>query len=352
MGPSRSTPPRRSPRRTKVRGELVSKNDTSPPTIVQLVDGRRVSVDPVLPIDARLRLIAELQRGRVARRQLLGAGIDTNAIVRRLRRGALELLHRGVYGLPNTGDLPLAAETAALLACGERAVLSHHSAATLWGLRPGTARPVHVTIDGERGCPKPGGVTVHRSRMLSPGDGGLCRGLPITSPDRTLLDVAGRLPDRDVERMFDEGLYALRILTVPEIRKVLTRCGRHPGRARLTKVTADHTHSTETDSPPEERLLQLIRAAGLPEPRTQVPLLDYCLDFFWPQLKLAVEVDAYGTHGSPARFEADRRRDARLLAERGIVVIRVTSAAIEGRPFEAIALLARTIGHREAALRS
>jgi len=77
-------------------------------------------------------------------------------------------------------------------------------------------------------------------------------------------------------------------------------------------------------------------------------VLDYRLDLYWPDLRLAVEVDAYTTHGSSARFEADRRRDARLLTELGTVVIRVTRLAIETRPFEVIALLARAIGRREA----
>jgi very-short-patch-repair endonuclease len=82
-----------------------------------------------------------------------------------------------------------------------------------------------------------------------------------------------------------------------------------------------------------------------------VSILDYRLDFYWPELRLAVEVDAYGTHGSPARFESDRRRDARLLTERGIGVIRVTKLMIEERPLEALALVARAIGQREAELR-
>jgi very-short-patch-repair endonuclease len=99
-------------------------------------------------------------------------------------------------------------------------------------------------------------------------------------------------------------------------------------------------------------LLVLIRAAGLPEPRLRVYVLDYRLDFLWPELRLAVEVDAYGTHGSRARFEADRRRDARLLTEKGIVVLRVTEATIEHRPFEALGLVARAVGQREAALRA
>jgi len=81
-------------------------------------------------------------------------------------------------------------------------------------------------------------------------------------------------------------------------------------------------------------------------------VLGFRLDFFWPQLGLAVEVDAYGTHGSRRRFEADRRRDARLLADKGISVLRLTKSGIEERPFEVIALLARAIGQREAVART
>ncbi|MFL5823802.1 MAG: endonuclease domain-containing protein [Solirubrobacteraceae bacterium] len=96
----------------------------------------------------------------------------------------------------------------------------------------------------------------------------------------------------------------------------------------------------------------MIRAAGLPEPRLEAPVLGFRLDLFWPDLCLAVEVDAYGTHGSPARFEADRRRDARLLAEMGIIVIRVTKDAIADRPLEVVALISRAIGQRQAAIGS
>jgi very-short-patch-repair endonuclease len=76
-------------------------------------------------------------------------------------------------------------------------------------------------------------------------------------------------------------------------------------------------------------------------------MLGYRLDLYWPELRLAVEVDAYGTHGSRARFESDRRRDGRLLSEQGIVVLRVTKLAIETRPFEVIALVARAIAQRD-----
>lgn len=250
--------------------------------------------------------------------------------------------------MPQTSELPLAAEAAALLACGEEAVLSHHTAATLWKLRPGTARPVHVTVPGRGGCAAPARVLVHRSITLAPADVRIHNGLPITSPARTLLDVAAALTDRDVERLLDEGLFVLRILTLTQVRNVLMRAGQHPGRSRLQRVLGDHTRSTKTDSPPEETMLRLIRAAGLPEPQLQADVLGYRLDFFWPELRLAVEVDAYGTHGSPARFESDRRRDARLMTEAGVIVLRFTAVVLEQRPFEAVGVLARAIGQREA----
>lgn len=214
------------------------------------------------------------------------------------------------------------------------------------------ARPIHLTLIGEGGGPAPVGVIVHRSRTIKHADVRIHRGLPVTAPARALLDVSASLTDRDLERLLDEGLYVRRILTIAEVRDVLGRAGNHPGRPRLTRVLRSHTRSTQTDSPPEETLLALIRAAALPEPELQVSILEYRLDFLWRNQRLAVEVDAPGTHGSPARFEADRRRDARLLTESGIVVVRVTRAAIETRPFEAIGIIARAIGQREGELRA
>jgi very-short-patch-repair endonuclease len=332
-------------------GQNVSKNDIFPPRSVRLIGGRLISVAPGALIDERIRMIVERQRGRVARWQLLAAGIDPGAIVRRVRSGRLMRIHSGVYGVAHTEDIPLAAETAALLAGGNGAVLSHHSAAVLWGLRPGVARPVHVMIPGERHGAVPYGVKIHRSVKLTAADVRVHDGLPVTSPARTLLDVAATLPDRDVERLLDEALFARRIARRSEVVDVLKRAGHHPGRGRLARLIGTHAGSTDTESKPEEALYRLILAAGLPRPKLQVSILDYRLDFYWPELRLAVEVDAYGTHGSPARFEADRRRDARLLTEKGILVIRLTKAMIDERTWEALGLVARAIGQREAQLR-
>jgi very-short-patch-repair endonuclease len=352
---TRAKPPtlaRISPAGRPGRCEPTSDSDAGLHRTVRLLDGMRMSVAIGAPVEARIGMIAGSQRGRVARDQLRECGIGPGAIDRRLRSGRLERVHQAVYALPHTSELPLAAEAAALLACGQDAVLSHHSAATLWRLRPGSAQPVHVTIPGRRGLPAPHGVKLHRSRTLSDADLRLHEGLPVTAPARTLLDVAAGLCDRDVERQLDEALFVRRILTLAEVDDVLARAGSHPGRARLARVAANHTRSTRTDSPPEERLFRLIRSAGLPEPRLGVVVLDYRLDFLWPELGLAVEVDAYGTHGSRSRFEADRRRDAKLLTECGIVVIRLTRTMVEQCPFEAVGVVARALGQREAELRS
>src|SRR5204862_480466 len=197
--------------------------DPSQPRAVTLIGGWLIRVDSAGSVDARIRAIAQRQRGRVARGQLMAAGISAGVIKRRLRACRLERVHDGVYGLPDTADLPLAVETAALLACGEGALLSHHSAATLWGLRPGTARPVHVTLCEDRGGPRPAGVRIHRSRTITAADIRLHQGLPVTSPARTLLDIAVTLTDRDVERLLDEALFARRILTRADLRDVVAR---------------------------------------------------------------------------------------------------------------------------------
>lgn len=349
---SEPTPQRHTAARTGARAAQASQSDASQARAVRLVDECLLGVAVDAPADEVIAAIAARQRGRVTRDQLLAAGACASAIDRRLRSGSLERVHSGVYALPQTADVPLAMETGALLACGEEAALSHHSAATVWELRPGRARPIHVTIPIGRCGPSPPGVKLHRSRILTPRDVRLRDGLPVTSPARTLLDVAITLPDRDVERLLSEAVFVRRIVTHQEISAMLRRAGGHPGRRRLARVAGALTVSTETDSHPAEKLHALIRAGGLPEPRLEVPMLEFKLDFFWPELNLAVEVDAYGTHGSPARFEADRLRDARLLTEMGIIVIRITRTMIEQRPLEALALVTRAIAQREAAVRS
>jgi very-short-patch-repair endonuclease len=283
--------------------------------------------------------IASAQRGRVARDQLREAGVDRHAIDHRVKNGRLIPKHPGVYLVGHTAEVELGDETAALLACGPTAMLSHHSAATLWGLRPGRAQPIHVLVPrGDHGA-LPGGVVVHNTIL----DCGRTThlDLPITAPARTLLDIAAGLPDRDVEYILEEGLGPKQLLSEADVVDVLARAGRHPGAGTLRRVLATRT-GTLTESAAQRRLLELIRQARLPFPKTEQPLLGYRVDLLWPELKLVVEVDGYLAHGTRGAFEHDRRRDARLQAA-GFMVIRFSATEIEHRPWAVIAQLAQAI---------
>jgi very-short-patch-repair endonuclease len=169
----------------------------------------------------------------------------------------------------------------------------------------------------------------------------------VLSPARTLLDLAATsLTDRDIERLVHEAVYVRGLTSIGRLQRLIRRSGRHAGVRTLRRVLKHPEQLKRTGSNPEERLLELIRRAGLPEPRAQVHVLGHPVDFMWPELKLAVEVDTYGTHGSPARFERDRRLDAEILAATGISVLRVTDERIEHEPLAVAATLAATVAAR------
>ena len=267
----------------------------------------------------------------MTRAQLRAAGITDSSISRRRRNGHLTPVHLGVFAVGHEAPMDYADEAAALLACGTHSALAGHSAATLWGMRRGTARPIHVLVPADRRTGRPSGVIVHRSTILTPRD--IClheTGLPVTSPAWTLLVVAVRLPEDDLEYVLAEGM-ALGLLELADVDELLARAGRHPGVHALTRLRARTAAPRRTESGGERTFLALVRAAKLPLPKTQVPLLGYRVDFLWPEAKVVVEFDDYSTHGSPYAFGRDRRKDAALQAA-GYVVIRVTRDRIAKEP--------------------
>jgi very-short-patch-repair endonuclease len=306
-----------------------------------LVSGSGICLAPAPP-DQLIAAIAAAQHGRVARTQLLAAGVDRHAIDRRIKRRYLIPRHAGVYLLGHAAPTDLGDETAALLAIGPTGLLSGHSAATLCGLRAGTARPIHVTVPFGRQGPGPDGVIVHRSRTLAPQDATVIRGLPVTSPARTMLDLAATLPDRDVGYILAQGLDK-RLLTEPVLADVIRRAGGHHGAQALARAMS-RMRGVKVESRKELRLLELIRAADLPVPETQGAVLGFRADLIWRDLRLVVEVDTFGTHGGRAAFERDRVRDAKLEAA-AYTVIRFTDIQIEREPYAVIARLSQVIGH-------
>ncbi len=278
--------------------------------------------------DQRITAIAETQRGYVSRRQLLAAGIASNAIDRGVAAGRLHRRHGGVYRVGPDAQTPLAAETAALLAVRRAALLSHHTAATLWGLRREGDGIVHVLVPGGPAGPF-AGVRVHRTQPFGSEDNRVRAALPVTSPARTIIDLAPDLTDRQLELTVDRAITE-RLARPSELRRVLGRLTHAASRSRVLELLDADTHASLTRSPPEERLLALVRQAGLPEPLVNTRLAGYEVDFYWPRSRLVVEVDGFQFHSSRPRLERDRKKDAALQAA-GITTMRVTCAAGHAR---------------------
>jgi predicted transcriptional regulator of viral defense system len=146
--------------------------------------------------DRRISEIASVQKSLITRRQLLAVGAGRDMIDRALARGRLHSMHRSVYSLvPFPALPPLAPQLAAVLACGDAALLSHNSAAAAWGLRPSVNGDVHVTVIGKETGRRRPGIRVHRATALDPRDVRRYQGIPISSPARALLDITPELTD-------------------------------------------------------------------------------------------------------------------------------------------------------------
>ncbi len=169
----------------------------------------REKLDPT-HLDHRLAALAAGQHGRVARRQLLALGIGSAAIGRRVANGRLHPVHRGVYAVGHVVRSPAGDWMAAVLACGPLAVLSHRSAAALWDMRPRSPFVPDVCVPTRAGRGQPG-IAVHRSGTLDARDVTTHRGIPVTSPARTLIDLAEVVPRRVLERAKDEAEAELRL---------------------------------------------------------------------------------------------------------------------------------------------
>jgi very-short-patch-repair endonuclease len=235
---------------------------------------------------------------------------------------------------------------AAVLACGGRAVLSHRSAAALWKLLryPANAGPVHVTaFAADRRRP---GIRAHRVRQLPPDEIRRHHGIPVTTPARTILDLAAEVTPAELEQAV---AYAERHHRTSrrQLHCLLARYPRRRGTRALRVLLDRATRPAFTRSQAERRFLGLIRKARLPAPEANFKAERYEFDFYWPDYRLALEVDALWTHGSATSFESDRRRDAELAAA-GIQVIRITDRAIIEEPERVVALVAQALTARAA----
>jgi len=288
------------------------------------------------PGDPAVAALAARQEGMISTEQLLGVGLRRGAIAWRVRRGRLHPRYRGVYSVGHAKLTAKAHLWAAILACGgpEAAVLSHRSAAALWELIP---MPTKVDVTTLRRSDPTDAIRVHRTRTLEPQEVTSRDGLPLTTPTRTLIDLADQLPPHRLERALHRA-EILRVLDAAVLRRRLAELPGRRSRELLRALATLDAGPQPTRSELEERLLALIADHNLPRPRVNATVEGHEVDFYWPEHRLIVETDGAASHLTPTAFETDRARDARLTAL-GYRVIRITWRQLTEHPHE----VARTI---------
>jgi very-short-patch-repair endonuclease len=293
-------------------------------------------------MDLALQVASE-QHGVVSRPQLLTAGVSPRAIELLLARPQVRALHRGVYQVGAVAG-PLAREMAAVLACGAGAVVGLRSAGALWRLLAAHAAdgPVHVLVPWRRGADRPG-ILARRVRSLADEEVTTLHGVPITTPARTLFDLAAEVGARELERAVARA-ERNGIVGQETLRAMMPRYAGRPGsRAMALVLGAGDIAFVRSEA--EERFLILIRDGRLPMPRVNVKVRGLEVDFYWPAARLVVEVDGFAYHGSRAAFERDRRRDGRLTAA-GFRVLRVTWRELTEEPSAVLARVAQALAVR------
>jgi very-short-patch-repair endonuclease len=270
-----------------------------------------------------------LQHGIITTSQLVTAGLTTAAISKRVRRGRLYHLHRGVYAVGHESISDEARWMAAVLACGPNAALSHGAAAVHWGLLRPLDGPVDITVPTHSGRKRQRGIRLHRCVTLGapfqtngsqkrPASLVTVRNrIPVTTVPRTLVDIRATLPPRLVRRAIRQAeFFGL----------------------GLGGIETDRTRSEL-----ERYFLRLCRRFGLPMPEVNVLIGGMTVDFLWRAQRLVVETDSYATHGGTVAFEDDHDRDLRL-RRLGYAAHRFTERQLEAAPAAVVEDIVRALG--------
>lgn len=294
------------------------------------------------PLELQIAQIAGRQDNLITWEQLVRIGVGHRSVARRVESGRWQRIHKAVYLIGPAPATLSAKMRAAAFACGVDAAVSHRTAAVVWQLLPATPDPeLHVTVAGRNPGVKPG-IRIHRVAEHSTGELTTKRDIPLTTPARTICDLAATEPLRDVESALTEARIQ-RLATDLQLRAVIQRAPSRPGAPIIRSLLEAEDDSGYTRSKAERLLRDLIRAAGLERPLFNEPLLGFVVDVLWPKQRLIVEVDGYAYHAHRAAFERDRRRDQELVAA-GYRVIRVTWIQLRDRPIETIASIIRALG--------
>lgn len=231
---------------------------------------------------------------------------------------------------------------AAVLACGPEALLSHRSAAWLWGIWRYGPHPLAVTGPQPR-KPRPP-IQLHRSAILTEADRAIEESIPVTALPRTLLDCAAESRPFQLQRMLARS-EELELFDLGPIESLLGRSGTHAGREPLRRAIALYAPAPFTRSEFERRFVTAVLEAGLPRPATNFFEAGFELDLYWPEWRFAVELDTFATHGGHASFESDRLRQEDLKLA-GIEMTRVTDVRFHREPGAVLERVATLLAQR------
>jgi very-short-patch-repair endonuclease len=279
--------------------------------------------------------IAARQHGVVTTDQLAAAGLSGTQLTRRVAGGWLVRRHVGIYRLGVFGG-HFEEEMAALLACGPRSALGRWSSITVFGLGPRPSQ-VHVVFDGNRGGRR-AGVRAYRTSLLPASDVVVKHGLRVTTPARTLLDLAAEAPRDTLERLIEE-VQVQGLATTAELLAMAARGAGRRGVSIFRELVDFLDEPLFTRSEAERRLGILCRTAGLPLPRMNTRRAGWEVDAVWDAQRLVVEVDGHKFHAPAPQFERDRRKDGELMLA-GYRVLRITWRRLTREPEQVIALIA------------
>jgi very-short-patch-repair endonuclease/predicted transcriptional regulator of viral defense system len=294
--------------------------------------------------------LAERQHGVITRRQLLSAGLSSDAIDSRVGAGRLHRIWRGIYAVGRPQLTWHGWSMGAVLACGPSSLLSHDSAAALWGIRAmkreqekegRRPREIHISVPGSATRVR-AGIRVHRRSTLKRSDRTSRDGISVTSPARTLIDLATELTGSELEIAVNKA-DKLGLIDPESLRSAVDQHLRCSGVALLRRILDRRTFRL-TDSELERRFLRLADWAGLPRPLTQQRVNGFRVDFFWPELGLVVETDGLRYHRTAAQQAKDRVRDQTHIAA-GLTPLRFTHAQIAYRPAQ-VADILRPVAER------
>jgi predicted transcriptional regulator of viral defense system len=296
-------------------------------------------------LDRLIDSLAARQHGLVTVEQLRDLGVEDRSIRRRTAAGRLHRIHQGVYAV---GYRLLTADgrfMAAVLACGPGAVLSHRSAAVLWGLREDHRASLDVTASHRRGR-IPVGIEAHRDGSLTDDDRTMHRGVPCTTVARTLLDLAAVVPIWELRKAISEA-EVLRLLDHGATRRLIKRSRGRRGVARLRMILDEiHPLTKRTRSEMERLFLHMCVRSQLPQPEVNVKLdvggLQLTPDFLWRDADLIVEADSRRYHDTDSAFQLDRRREQRLMLA-GWRVVRCTWEQVEREPHQLATTIRRLL---------